>query len=235
VLPFNNYIVTKRVTGADIKTALELGVKLYPELNGGFPQVSGMTYSFDPSRPAGARIVEVTIGGQPMDDDKTYVLATNDFMAAGGDGYTMFADDAIVNEFPALDEALIAYIKVIGVVSRDVEGRIKVLPRVKYTVQPGDVLWRIAMVYGTTTRDLLDLNNLADPDSLIPGQELILPVQNLLKVDPKATGAYEVQVDDVLWKIAEKYGVTWQVLQQMNGLPNPDLLYVGQRLAVPSK
>lgn len=235
VLPFNNYIVTKKVSGADIKAALELGVSLYPALAGGFPQVSGMTYTFDPSKPVGQRIVAVTIGGKPVDENKSYVLACNDFMAAGGDGYTMFSDDAIANEFPALDEALITYVKAVGTVTRAVDGRILALQRVAYTVRPGDVLWRIAMIYGTTVGEIQKINNFTDADVLKVGQQIFLPVASLLKTDPAATGTYDVQAGDTLGEIAAEYGITWQVLQQMNGLTNPNLLYEGQRLAVPAK
>ena len=48
VLPFGNYVITKRVTGADIKAALEHGTSAYPELAGGFPHVSGMRFVMDP-------------------------------------------------------------------------------------------------------------------------------------------------------------------------------------------
>ena len=54
---------------------------------GRFPQVSGMTVEFDPRQPAGSRVLSITVGGAPLDADKTYRVAVNDFMARGGDGY----------------------------------------------------------------------------------------------------------------------------------------------------
>ena len=52
------------------------------------PQVSGLTIEADLSRPAGSRIVSIKVGGAPLSETRTYRVATNDFMARGGDGYT---------------------------------------------------------------------------------------------------------------------------------------------------
>ncbi len=55
-----------------------------------------------------------------------------------------------------------------------------------------------------------------------------------VKYDMNSTGSYVVQHNDVLWKIAEKFGTTWQNLQKINSLKNPHLLYPGQKLAIPA-
>lgn len=109
VFPFGNYIVVKEVKGIDILNALEHGVDAYPEPAGKFPHVAGMSYKIDPSKEAGNRIVDLKIKGEPVDLKKTYTLATNDFMAVGGDGYTMLGEGELVGEFEGLDEALIKY------------------------------------------------------------------------------------------------------------------------------
>lgn len=127
VFPFGNYVVTKYVTGEALIKALELGVSGYPATAGGFPQLSGITFSFDASKPAGSRVKDVKVNGKPIDLKEKYLLATNDFMAAGGDDYTMFADFEIENEFGALEEILMAYIKELGVVDIQTDGRIKVV------------------------------------------------------------------------------------------------------------
>lgn len=124
VFPFGNYVVTKKVTGAVLKEALEWGVKDYPNTSGGFPQVSGVTFRFDPEAPAGSRIYEIGIGGAALDPEAVYLLATNDFMANGGDGYTMLGAAEQVNEYGAMEEILIAYIQTQGEVAPEVEGRI---------------------------------------------------------------------------------------------------------------
>ncbi len=90
MLPFDNKVTLVEVTGQTVWDALENGVDGYPATNGKFPQVSGIKYTFDGSKPAGERIVSVTLeDGTPLDLDAWYTLACNDFMCGGGDGYTM--------------------------------------------------------------------------------------------------------------------------------------------------
>ncbi len=125
VLPFGNFIVTKKLTGAQIKEVLEFGVENYGVSFGGFPHVGGMKYVVDPEQPIGKRIVSITVNGKDIDMNKTYTVATNDFTAAGGDDYPVFANLPIVNEFNALNEALETYIKKLGIVNyKESEGRI---------------------------------------------------------------------------------------------------------------
>lgn len=94
-LPFANTLVKVSMSGADLKKALEHGVRLYPEQNGGFPHVSGIRFTFDATKPAGSRVTSVEVNGQPLDETKTYTVATNDFIAKGGDGYDMFKSSTI--------------------------------------------------------------------------------------------------------------------------------------------
>jgi 5'-nucleotidase/UDP-sugar diphosphatase len=92
VLPFDNYLVAISLTGAQVKAALEHGVARLEEPVGSFPQVSGLTFTYSRSAPAGFRVKEVTVGGQPLDAQKEYVVATHDYLVAGGDGYTVFGE-----------------------------------------------------------------------------------------------------------------------------------------------
>jgi LysM repeat protein len=126
------------------------------------------------------------------------VLATNDFMAAGGDNYTRFKNYPIANDFSSLEESLIAYIRKVGDVQPKVEGRIKVksasaapvptpapvvVPAAPeqagkaniYVVQPGDSLSKIAKRYETTWQMLHRLNPIPNPNRIYPGQEIVLP------------------------------------------------------------
>ena len=70
--------------------ALENGFSEVENAAGRFPQVSGLVVEADFKQPKGSRVLSVTINGKPLDKAATYTLATNDFMAAGGDGYSMF-------------------------------------------------------------------------------------------------------------------------------------------------
>ncbi len=92
MLPFGNRVFTVDLTGAQLKAALEHGVSGYPGKAGSFAQVSGLAVTFDASKPVGEGVVEIKVAGELLDLDKTYKLATNDFMAAAGDGYTVLAE-----------------------------------------------------------------------------------------------------------------------------------------------
>ena len=102
-LPFGNKTVVLEVTGADIRAALENGFSAIEDGGGRFPHVSGLTVTYDASKPAGARVVDVMIGGAALDNSGQYLLATNDFMGKGGDGYAMFAGKPSVIEANAAE------------------------------------------------------------------------------------------------------------------------------------
>ena len=124
VLPFGNFIVTKQLTGAQIKEVLEFGVRSYGESLGGFPHVAGIKFVVDPSRPVGDRIISLTINDKALDMNKTYTVATNDFMASGGDDYPCFGDIPTLNEYSSLEESLANFIKTLGTVNYTKQGRI---------------------------------------------------------------------------------------------------------------
>lgn len=92
IMPFNNAIVKVEMNGKLLREVVEHGVSQSAESSepGGFPQVSGMSFKFDAKRPAGSRVTELLVGGTPVDENKTYTLATSLFLVSrGGDGYTM--------------------------------------------------------------------------------------------------------------------------------------------------
>ncbi|SFP08378.1 bifunctional metallophosphatase/5'-nucleotidase [Tranquillimonas alkanivorans] len=92
VLPFQNTLSTFQITGATLKEALENGVSQIEDGAGRFPQVAGMTFTFDPSAEPGSRIAEVMVDGEPLDPEATYGAVSNNYVRNGGDGYSMFVD-----------------------------------------------------------------------------------------------------------------------------------------------
>jgi 5'-nucleotidase len=94
--PFGNIICKVEVTGRVIAAALEHGVSRLPVAAGQFPQVSGMTFTIDPSAPPGARVRDIRVQGRSLENDRTYTLALPDFMLLGGDGYSMFASQRVL-------------------------------------------------------------------------------------------------------------------------------------------
>ncbi len=95
VLPFQNTLSTFRIKGEHLVAALENGVSQVEEGAGRFPQVAGMSFVWDPSRPAGSRIASVKIGGEALDPQATYGIVSNNYLRGGGDGYTAFEEHAI--------------------------------------------------------------------------------------------------------------------------------------------
>jgi len=91
-LPFDNYLLAVSLTGRQLKEALEHGVSSLEEPSGRFPQVSGLSFTYSRTAPAGSRVKEVLILGQPLELEREYTVATNDFLAAGGDGYKVFGE-----------------------------------------------------------------------------------------------------------------------------------------------
>ncbi len=116
VFPFGNSLTVKEVTGAQLEEALAFGLSSFPTAAGAMPQVSGMTYKI---KATGGKPYDIMVGGEPLEAAKKYTLVTNDFMAAGGDGYTMFGAAPTVAFFGGMEEVLINYIKENGVVFDD--------------------------------------------------------------------------------------------------------------------
>lgn len=128
VHPFGNKACLVEATGQEILDALELGARVVREgENGGFLQVSGLTYDIDTTIPSSVvlddkkmfvkvngayRVKNVKVGGKALDLTKTYTLASHNYMLKkSGDGYSMFADNKILQDEVKVDnQVLIEYI-----------------------------------------------------------------------------------------------------------------------------
>jgi 2',3'-cyclic-nucleotide 2'-phosphodiesterase (5'-nucleotidase family) len=127
-LPFNNRVVVVAVTGAELKAAIENGVSALPGSAGRFPQVSGLRVLIDAARPAGSRVVSMEVDGAPLEEKRSYRVAVVDFMARGGDNYTMFRDAIRItpdNDAQLLAGEVMRYIEELGTVRTGIEGRIR--------------------------------------------------------------------------------------------------------------
>ena len=127
VHPFGNEMCVVECTGQEILDALELGCSKLPAESGGFLHVSGMTYTIDlnvestvkldengmfVSVEGDRRVKDVTVGGEPLDPEKTYTLASHNYKLKDcGDGYSMFADNVFLQDSVMIDnQVLINYI-----------------------------------------------------------------------------------------------------------------------------
>ena len=100
-----------------------------------------------------------------------------------------------------------------------------------YIVQAGDTLSEIAQRFGTTYQSLAAINNIADPNRIYPGQEIL--IDGAATEAPAASAVYyTIQPGDTLSGIASTYGTTWQRLAEVNGISDPNLIYAGNTIRV---
>ncbi|MBO6827066.1 MAG: bifunctional metallophosphatase/5'-nucleotidase [Sneathiella sp.] len=120
-LPFGNVTVSVKLSGSDVAKLVEHSVSEIEEGAGRFAQFAGLTYDLDVTKPVGQRTSNIKINGAMLDTSKTYIAATNDYVAKGGDGYAMLKDapkivDAAAGELMA--STVIDAIKKMGVIRR---------------------------------------------------------------------------------------------------------------------
>ncbi len=114
----------------------------------------------------------------------------------------------------------------------------------KYQVKWGDTVWGLSRTYGTTVQAITDANQLADPNLILVGQILEIPVEAtnpppvtpppvVTPLPPEGTVLYVVRWGDTLSSLARRFNTTVYAIQQYNYIPNPNLIYPGQQLLIP--
>ncbi len=123
--PFGNTVVTMQVTGQEFVDAIEYGLSDYPEPVAKFPHIGGAIIEFDPQLQSGSRITSITMDdGSAFDYDSTYTLALNKFIVNGGDGYSMFLDNNILQYYEIQSDIVINYLQKGNDVPRQASGRL---------------------------------------------------------------------------------------------------------------
>jgi 2',3'-cyclic-nucleotide 2'-phosphodiesterase (5'-nucleotidase family) len=132
VLPFGNRVTLVQVSGAELKVLLENAVSTMPAADGRFAQVSGLCFTYDVAAAGGARVTGAVRQGPTgnctdtpvgLTAASTYTIAQNDFMAAGGDGYTDFTGRFTVQGL--VDQVLADWLSASGTIYPIFEGRIR--------------------------------------------------------------------------------------------------------------
>ncbi|OHV75453.1 bifunctional metallophosphatase/5'-nucleotidase [Ensifer sp. LCM 4579] len=213
VLPFQNTVATFQLKGSDLIAALENGLSQIEEGAGRFPQVAGLKYSFDKSKPAGNRVVSVEVkegdGFVPLDPTKTYGVVSNNYMRAGGDGYEIFAT-AGMNAYdfgPSLEEVVADYLAAKRPYKPYTDGRITA----------------VAAAAAAPAAEPAAAAAEAMPESTAPAGG---PQKHVV-----ASG-------DTLWDLAESFygnGAEWRKISAANGDPAPRRLAIGRELEIPAK
>ena len=233
VLPFGNTLSIVKVTGTELLEALEASTYCTPDALGGFPQVSGIQFTIDTGKSydAGAlypdstyhapksinRVTIQSVGGKAFDEKAVYTIATNDFMAAGGDTYYAFkAASANYNIGVPMDEVLMDYIKT---ELKGVVGETYVKPQGRITL----------------TKTEAPAEEPAKPAE--PAQPST-PAQPAKPADGDGgETSYTVVSGDCLWNIAYRHygsGAKFTMIAEANGLKAPYLINIGQVLVIPA-
>ncbi|WOS62271.1 bifunctional metallophosphatase/5'-nucleotidase [Sinorhizobium fredii] len=224
VLPFQNTVATFQLKGADIRAALENGVSQVEEGGGRFPQVAGLKFSFDRSKPAGSRVVSVEVkegdAFKPLDPEKTYSLVSNNFMRAGGDGYAVFKakGENAYDYGPGLETVLADYLAAHQPFKPYTDGRIS----------------QIAAAAGTTASEPAAETKPAESAAAAPA------AQPSGETAAAAGGPQKhvIARGDTLWDLAESFygnGFEWKKIAEANGDPEPRALHIGRELEIPAK
>lgn len=106
---------------------------------------------------------------------------------------------------------------------------------ITYTVQRGDTLWSIANRYGTSIQEIVNLNNIANPNLIYPGQQIRIQTNTIINgEETRGTGdiIYTVKRGDTLSQIARIYNVTVNHIVELNDIQNPNLIYPGEKLRI---
>lgn len=131
VLPFGNVVTTVALSGAELKAFLENGVSSMPGANGRYPQVSGLCFTYDIAAPVGSRVTgavrqaadgSCTGAAVDLTAATSYTVASNDFMANGGDGYPNVYGRSVTRDI--MDQVLADYVAGNSPVSPSIQGRI---------------------------------------------------------------------------------------------------------------
>ena len=225
VLPFQNTLATFQLTGAGIVAALENGVGRIEDGAGRFPQVSGMSYGFDIEKPAGERVHSVMVGGAAIDLEKTYGVATNNYMRGGGDGYDIFETDGMnAYDFgPGLEEVVATYIAAKGSYTPMLDGRITAGPAAMATD-------------AAATME-------AKPEAVETAPAVPEAKPEMAKEEPKAEAAmmdkkmHTIVAGDNYWDLAKTFygdASKWTMLEEANPSLNPNDLTIGAEMMVPA-
>ena len=122
--PFQNRLVAMEMTGAEILEVLESQWRAHGRPR--FLQVSGLRYTWSRARPVGKKIVRATIGTDPIRREATYVVACNDYLAQGGDGFPGFRDGRKRRTGPTDLDALVKWVESQkGPIAPAVDGRVR--------------------------------------------------------------------------------------------------------------
>ncbi len=246
IYKYPNTLVGVNITGENLKKYMEWSANYYNTYEEGdltvsfnsevrgynYDMFSGMTYDVDITEESGNRVENVLVNGQALEMDRVYKLAVNNYRFGTLMGLELVAmDDKYYDSYETMQDA----------------GRIRDLI-IKYTVEEKngvleplvDNNWKITGVQFNEEMQEKVFDLVREGKITIPTSEdgrtknvKALNMGELIKNGLLSMNTYTVRSGDMLWKIAQNYGMKWEDLATANGLTNPNLLVPGQELVVP--
>lgn len=107
------------------------------------------------------------------------------------------------------------------------------MTQIIYTVQPGDTLYSIARLYGSTIQAIVNANNITNPNLIYPGSVILIPVEEEYLETPPGSLIYTVQPGDTLYIISLLFRVSMQRILELNNIADPSLIYPGMKIILP--
>lgn len=112
--------MTLELSGSDLRRAIAHGLSLAA----GCCQVSGIVARYDPKRPPEERLIDMSVGGKPLEAERTYRVSTNSFLAEGGDHYESFKNGRRVTDDVLLSDCVLDHLRRVGTISPPAAGRL---------------------------------------------------------------------------------------------------------------
>lgn len=249
VLPFQNTLATFQLKGEDVVKALENGVSQIDQGAGRFPQVAGLKFTFDQSKPVGSRVSDVQVKDGdnfvPIDNAKTYGVATNNFMRAGGDGYSIFstAGQNAYDYGPDLADVTAEYVAAHSAYKPYTDGRITELAQATPAPSASEPAPAAVPAPSTETSPAPaapapSAQPAPAPAAPAPSAEPAPATPAPAASAPATPSTHVIAAGDTFWDLAKTFygdGAEWRKLSQANGSPNPRHLRIGEEIQVPAK
>lgn len=254
IYKYPNTLVGVEVTGKELKDYMEWSASYFntykpgdvtisfnPEIRAyNYDMFQGVDYKIDISKPAGERIVDLKFKGEPVKDEGTFKLTINNYRLSGLQSMGIISGEPYFNSDPMSLRSYIAqHISELGTIEPKVDNNWEILgadlnhPLRDYIIQQvneGKIEIPVSEDGRSINSKALNVYELIE-EGLIP--------EEMLKEDPSTpieveeVKEYSVVSGDVLWRIAEKFNMTWEKLAEYNKLKNPHLIFPGQKILIP--
>ncbi len=179
IMPFDNQVVVVKVTGKHLKQLINHGIDADFMTDG---QFSGLKVIYDKNRNYGDKIIKITLeDGTPIENEKIYTIATNDFIVSGGDRYDFSNAVEIKDLFVPIRDVLVESLKKLKKIKKiDVSAFLmekgeSLKNNNIYLVKRNDNLEKISKKFGVSVQKIQKLNNIQNPNLIFVGQKIEIP------------------------------------------------------------